>query len=50
MAVLKKRNISVGDGVKSTTYVRVKSESDYCEGKSVHLQGALRFKTEPVLQ
>ncbi|XP_053184608.1 ribonuclease H2 subunit B [Scomber japonicus] len=25
---LKKRNISVGDGVKSTTYVKVKSESD----------------------
>ncbi|KAM9347828.1 ribonuclease H2 subunit B isoform 2-T2 [Symphorus nematophorus] len=29
--VLKKRNISVGEGVKSTTYVRVKSESDTSE-------------------
>ncbi|XP_042350921.1 ribonuclease H2 subunit B isoform X2 [Plectropomus leopardus] len=29
--VLKARNISVGEGVKSTTYVRVKSESHYCE-------------------
>ncbi|XP_071334339.1 ribonuclease H2 subunit B isoform X2 [Trachinotus anak] len=28
---LKKRNISVGEGVKSTTYVRVKSESDFHE-------------------
>uniref|UniRef100_A0A665V4B4 Ribonuclease H2 subunit B n=1 Tax=Echeneis naucrates TaxID=173247 RepID=A0A665V4B4_ECHNA len=28
---LKKRNIYVGEGVKSTTYVRVKSESDCCE-------------------
>ncbi|XP_040913232.1 ribonuclease H2 subunit B isoform X2 [Toxotes jaculatrix] len=31
VASLKKRNISVGEGVKSTTYVRVKSESDYSE-------------------
>ncbi|XP_026231455.1 ribonuclease H2 subunit B isoform X2 [Anabas testudineus] len=31
VVALKKRNISVGEGVKSTTYVRVKSESDYCE-------------------
>ncbi|XP_051260408.1 ribonuclease H2 subunit B isoform X2 [Dicentrarchus labrax] len=29
--VLKKRNISVGERVKSTTYIRVKSESDYHE-------------------
>ncbi|XP_029315008.1 ribonuclease H2 subunit B [Cottoperca gobio] len=29
--VLKARNISVGEGVKSTTYIRVKSESDYHE-------------------
>lgn len=28
VVALKKRNISVGEGVKSTTYVRVKSESD----------------------
>lgn len=28
---LKKRNISVGEGVKSTTYIRVKSESDHHE-------------------
>lgn len=28
---LKKRNISVGEGVKSTTYVRVKPESDHHE-------------------
>ncbi|XP_044073582.1 ribonuclease H2 subunit B isoform X2 [Siniperca chuatsi] len=28
---LKARNISVGEGVKSSTYVRVKSESDYDE-------------------
>ncbi|XP_018558277.1 ribonuclease H2 subunit B isoform X1 [Lates calcarifer] len=31
VVALKKRNISVGEGVKSTTYVRVKSESDYHE-------------------
>ncbi|KAK2840001.1 hypothetical protein Q5P01_013741 [Channa striata] len=31
VTALKKRNISVGEGVKSTTYVRVKSESDCCE-------------------
>lgn len=29
VSVLKARNISVGEGVKSTTYIRVKSESDY---------------------
>lgn len=29
--VLKARNISVGEGVKSSTYIRVKSESDYHE-------------------
>ncbi|XP_033984651.1 ribonuclease H2 subunit B isoform X2 [Trematomus bernacchii] len=29
VTVLKARNISVGEGVKSTTYIRVKSESDY---------------------
>nr|XP_020465123.1 ribonuclease H2 subunit B [Monopterus albus] len=31
VVVLKKRNISVGEGVKSTTYVRAKTESDCCE-------------------
>uniref|UniRef100_A0A3B4XI16 Ribonuclease H2 subunit B n=1 Tax=Seriola lalandi dorsalis TaxID=1841481 RepID=A0A3B4XI16_SERLL len=31
VVALKKRNISVGEGVKSTTYVRMKSESDYHE-------------------
>ncbi|XP_041806827.1 ribonuclease H2 subunit B isoform X2 [Chelmon rostratus] len=31
VSALKKRNISVGEGVKSTTYIRVKSESDYHE-------------------
>ncbi|XP_028993522.1 ribonuclease H2 subunit B isoform X2 [Betta splendens] len=31
VVALRNRNISVGEGVKSTTYVRVKSESDYCE-------------------
>ncbi|XP_070694182.1 ribonuclease H2 subunit B isoform X2 [Pempheris klunzingeri] len=31
VTALKKRNISVGEGVKSTTYIRVKSESDHCE-------------------
>lgn len=34
MAALKKRNISVGEGVKSTTFIRVKTESDYNEGRS----------------
>lgn len=33
VTALKARNISVGEGVKSTTYVRVKTESDYHEGK-----------------
>nr|XP_020511444.1 ribonuclease H2 subunit B-like [Labrus bergylta] len=31
VTALKKRHISVGEGVKSSTYVRVKSESDYNE-------------------
>ncbi|XP_062259402.1 ribonuclease H2 subunit B isoform X3 [Platichthys flesus] len=31
VVALKKKNISVGEGVKSTTYIRVKSESDYHE-------------------
>ncbi|XP_034550638.1 ribonuclease H2 subunit B [Notolabrus celidotus] len=31
VAALKKRHISVGEGVKSSTYVRVKSESDHNE-------------------
>ncbi|XP_026151439.1 ribonuclease H2 subunit B isoform X1 [Mastacembelus armatus] len=31
VVALKKRNISVGEGVKSTTYIRVKSDSDYSE-------------------
>ncbi|KAM3607719.1 uncharacterized protein V6R79_012570 [Siganus canaliculatus] len=31
VTTLKKRNISVGEGVKSTTYIRAKSESDYQE-------------------
>ncbi|XP_010744459.2 ribonuclease H2 subunit B [Larimichthys crocea] len=31
VTALKKRNIYVGEGVKSTTYVRVKSESDHQE-------------------
>uniref|UniRef100_H2UNP6 Ribonuclease H2 subunit B n=1 Tax=Takifugu rubripes TaxID=31033 RepID=H2UNP6_TAKRU len=31
VAALKKRNISVGEGVKSTTYIRVKTESDHNE-------------------
>lgn len=33
VAALKKKNISVGEGVKSTTYIRVKTESDHDEGK-----------------
>ncbi|XP_060944700.1 ribonuclease H2 subunit B [Limanda limanda] len=31
VVALKKKNISVGEGVKSTTYIRVKSESEYHE-------------------
>ncbi|KAG7501684.1 ribonuclease H2 subunit B isoform X1 [Solea senegalensis] len=31
VVALKKKNISVGEGVKSTTYIRVKSESDHHE-------------------
>ncbi|KAF3694680.1 Ribonuclease H2 subunit B [Channa argus] len=31
VTALKKRKVSVGEGVKSTTYIRVKSESDCCE-------------------
>ncbi|XP_049450522.1 ribonuclease H2 subunit B isoform X1 [Epinephelus fuscoguttatus] len=31
VTALKARSISVGEGVKSTTYVRMKSESDHCE-------------------
>ena len=31
---LRKSNISVGEGVKSTTYVRVKQESETQEGES----------------
>lgn len=33
VVALKNKGISVGEGVKSTTYVRVKLESDYQEGK-----------------
>lgn len=33
VVALKKRNISVGEGVKSTTYIRVKTESDHNEGE-----------------
>lgn len=34
VSALKKSNVSVGGGVKSTTYVRVKQETDVTEGKS----------------
>lgn len=34
MSALKKSNISVGGGVKSTTFVRVKQETGVTEGKS----------------
>lgn len=37
VVALKKRNISVGEGVKSTTYVRVKSEPDSHEGNVVKI-------------
>lgn len=33
VTALKMKNISVGEGVKSTTYIRVKPESDHNEGK-----------------
>ena len=33
MSALKKSDLSVGGGVKSTTYVRVKQETDASEGK-----------------
>lgn len=37
ISVLKKRNIAVGEGVRSTTYVRVKPESEYHEGNALNL-------------
>lgn len=48
VAVLKKRNISVGAGVKSTTYVSVKPESDCSEGKS-ETRGFSTFLSHPHL-
>lgn len=33
-AALKTKNVSVGEGVKSTTYIRIKSESEGREGIS----------------
>ncbi|CAJ1079695.1 ribonuclease H2 subunit B isoform X2 [Xyrichtys novacula] len=38
VAALKKRHISVGEGVKSSTYVRVKSEPDHNEGEKLQLK------------
>ena len=35
VAALKRSNISVGEGVKSRTYIRVKTEADTNEGTSV---------------
>lgn len=44
---LKKKNVSVGEGVKSSTYVRVKSETDNQEG---NLRPLNVFKMIPISQ